>query len=303
MFLVLQGETYQFSKEVRASAGLREGFMQLALETFGIDFHSWYDKGFWGDAFAPYVLTFQGKVVASVCVNLLFERATSQNRGIEPSPRKLFVQLGGVITAKEHRGRGLSRWLINAVLAEWRDKADGIYLFANDSVLDFYPKFGFEKTLEYGSSIHVCGLAQNMRKLNPNNEEDLKLLKQCYTIGNPYAAFQMEYFNLIMFYALNSYKDCIFYLPEQQTVIITKPEGDTWLCSEILGDSKLPLTQLLGCLSPDQSYQVRLGFQPHSNINCLVQPLHEEDTTLFVLQGKAHPFKEERGRMPELSRA
>ena len=291
MSIVLRGETYEFSKEVRADASLREGFMQLALETFGIDFRSWFEGGFWGDAFAPYVLTFQGKVVASVCVNLMFERA------------KLFVQLGGVITAKEHRGRGLSRWLINTVLAEWREKAAGIYLFANDSVLDFYPKFGFAKTLEYSSSLLVYGSAQNIRKLDLKSEEDFKLLKQCYAVGNSYAAFQVEYFNLIMFYALNSYRDCIYYLPEQQTVLFAKQEGNSWLCSEILGGSNHPMNQLLSCLSPDQPFQVRLGFQPKSYIDCVVRPLHEEDTTFFVLQGKEHPFKEGKGRMPELSRA
>jgi len=294
MSIILQGENYDFSKEVRINPDLREGFMQLALETFGIDFRSWFESGFWGDAFAPYVLTYQGKVVASVCVNLLFEHT---------SPKKLFVQLGGVITAKEHRGRGLSRWLINTVLEEWHDKADGIYLFANDSVLDFYPKYGFKKTLEYESSIQVFGPAQSMRKLNPQCEEDIQLLKQCYTIGNPYAAFQIEYFNLIMFYALNTYKDCIYYLPEQQTVIIAKLKGDTWLCSEILGNSKLPLTQLIGCLSPGNPFNVRLGFQPQLGLDYLVQPLYEEDTTFFVLQGKEYPFKEGKGRMPELSRA
>jgi GNAT superfamily N-acetyltransferase len=294
MSIVLQGEIYEFSKEVRITPSLREGFIQLALETFGINFRSWYENGYWGDAFAPYVLTFQGKVVASVCVNLLFERSSN---------KKLFVQLGGVITAKEHRGRGLSRWLLQTILEEWRNKANGIYLFANDSVLDFYPKFGFEKYLEYEFSMLVCGRAYNMRKLNPLSEEDIKLLKHCYALGNPYAAFQVDYFNLIMFYALNSYKDCIYYLPEQQTVIMAKREGDTWLCSEILGNSKLPLTQLIGCLSPGNPFKVRLGFQPQLGLDYLVQPLHEEDTTFFVLQGKEPPFTQGQGRMPELSRA
>lgn len=303
MSIIFQDHLYEFSKEVRRDPHLREGFMQLALETFGINFHPWFEQGYWGDAFTPYVLTYQGQVVASVCVNLIFERATSQNKGRESSPRTLFVQLGGVITAKGHQGRGLSRWLLNAVLDEWREKANGIYLYANDSVLDFYPKFGFEKLQEYQASVLALGPAQPMRKLDLTSEEDLTLLKHCYEQGNPYAAFQVEYFNLILFYLLKPYRDCIYYLPELQTVLIAKQEEGTWHCFEILGSSTLPLPHLLGCLNPDQPTKVELGFQAQSSLDLPVQPLYEEDTTFFVLQGKEIPIATGQGRMPVLSRA
>ena len=303
MSIRLQGHIYEFSKEVRRAPQLREGFMQLARETFGIDFHPWLEQGYWGDAFMPYVLTYQGQVVASVCVNLIFGRITSQNMGREPSPRKLFVQLGGVITAKEHRGRGLSRWLIEQVLEEWREKADGIYLYANDSVLDFYPKFGFVQEPEFQASVVALGPAQTIKKPDPLREEDVNLLKHCYEQGNPYAAFQVEYFNLMMFYLLGPYKDCVYYFPEQQTLLIAKQEAGAWHCFEILGSSALPLPLLLGALNPGQPTRFELGFQVQSKINCSVQPLHEEDTTFFVLAGKEHPFTSGLGRMPVLSRA
>jgi hypothetical protein len=38
---------------------------------------------------------------------------------------------------------------LEKVLGEWRRKYDLIYLFANDSVLDYYPKFGFSRVEEY----------------------------------------------------------------------------------------------------------------------------------------------------------
>ena len=303
MSIRLQEHLYEFSKEVRRDPHLREGFMQIARETFGIDFHPWLEQGYWGDAFVPYVLTYQGQVVASVCVNLIFGRITSQNMGREPSPRKLFVQLGGVITAKEHRGRGLSRWLIEKVLEEWREKADGIYLYANDSVLDFYPKFGFVKEQEFQASVVALGPAQPMRKIDLTSEEDLTQLKHCYEQGNPYAAFQVEYFNLMMFYLLGPYKDCVYYVPEQQTLLIAKQEAGAWHCFEILGSSTLPLPQLLGVLNPDQPTRLELGFQAQSSLDFSVQPLHEEDTTFFVLEGKERPFTSGFGRMPVLSRA
>ena len=45
-----------------------------------------------------------------------------------------------------NRGEGRIDHMIQAmewILQNWSDRCDGIYLFANDTVLDFYPKFGF----------------------------------------------------------------------------------------------------------------------------------------------------------------
>lgn len=49
------------------------------------------------------------------------------------------------MTDVKYRDQGLLRIIMEKVIAEWKDKCELIYLFANDSVLDFYPKFGFDK--------------------------------------------------------------------------------------------------------------------------------------------------------------
>lgn len=38
---------------------------------------------------------------------------------------------------------------------DYADRVDGMYLFANDDVLNFYPKFGFQKATEYQYSKEV----------------------------------------------------------------------------------------------------------------------------------------------------
>lgn len=59
------------------------------------------------------------------------------------------------MTDCEYRNKGISRKLMDKVLQDWKDKCDAIYLYANDSVLDFYPKFGFIKAKEYQYSKNI----------------------------------------------------------------------------------------------------------------------------------------------------
>ncbi len=44
------------------------------------------------------------------------------------------------------------------IMQEYEDRTDGMFLYANDSVLAFYPKFGFYEKAEYQYSRPV----QNM---------------------------------------------------------------------------------------------------------------------------------------------
>lgn len=44
---------------------------------------------------------------------------------------------------ENYRGRGLSRQLMEHIMATYEDIP--MYLSANESVLDFYPRFGFER--------------------------------------------------------------------------------------------------------------------------------------------------------------
>lgn len=71
---------------------------------------------------------------------------------------KRYVQIGTVMTDENYRNQGLSRTLIKKILKEWENKCQGIYLYANNSVLNFYPKFGFSVCSEYQYSTFIQDL-------------------------------------------------------------------------------------------------------------------------------------------------
>ena len=169
--------TEQIHTNVREDPDLRAGFFALARETFDLDFEPWYRGGWWGERYIPYLLTVDGHAAANVSVNVLDTR-------FQGRPRR-YIQLGTVMTAPAFRGRGYSRRLLETVLDQWRDRFDGAYLYANDSVLDFYPKFGFRPGVETVHSRPFSGGRGTARPLDVDRREDLDLLLDRYALGTP----------------------------------------------------------------------------------------------------------------------
>ncbi|WP_326717516.1 GNAT family N-acetyltransferase [Vagococcus jeotgali] len=65
------------------------------------------------------------------------------------------LQLGTVMTKETYRDQGLSRRLIEEILKDYQGKVDMIFLFANETVLEFYPKFGFSRVMEDSYLLNV----------------------------------------------------------------------------------------------------------------------------------------------------
>lgn len=74
------------------------------------------------------------------------------------------IQLGAVMTHSDYRHQGLTVKLINHFLVKHGLYFNFIYLFANATVLDFYPKFGFEKIQESSFTLMVSDLKNKLRK-------------------------------------------------------------------------------------------------------------------------------------------
>ena len=274
---------------------LRESYFHLANTIFGLNFDKWYASGYWDDKFIPYVL-YDGDLAVSsagVCVNDILWRGR----------RKRYVQLSTVMTLPEYRNKGLNRWLIEYVLNEWSDLCDAVYLLANDTVVDFYPKFGFDEFTEYDFTVPVRKVEGEYRKLNMDNADDLNLMKSKYAAGNPFAEVKANNFSQFMFHCLNFQSENIYCLDQQDAVVIMEHDGTQMICYDILAGSDAPLDEILGVLANDDTQTAHLGFTPRVIEGCSVKETLEEDYHLFVLAGKENIFKEHKVKFPLLSRA
>lgn len=286
---------WRIEKNIRENVPLRESFMELAVKTFSLDFHSWWEKGFWGERYIPYVMTDGSKVVSNISVNVMDMNWDGEERK--------YIQLGTVMTDTEYRGRGFSRKLMEAVLDEWKDRCDcdAVYLFANDSVLDFYPKFGFKPAKEHQVSVMVSPKEGKLQRLNMSCSSDLQKLFAYYKKGNPYSRFAMaDNEGLLAFYCTGFLKENIYFLPDFDAAVVAESDGDTLVCYDIFSDGGERLESILEVLA--ETKEVLLGFTPTEPIG---QPalLKEEDTTLFLLDGKENLFQGNSLMFPLLSHA
>lgn len=142
--------TYKMNKQIRDHEIYRNSFIELAEAVFGLSFQSWYENGFWTDRYIPYALTDGDRVAANASVNIIDT--------VWQGEKKRYIQIGTVMTHPDYRGQGLMREIMESILADWKERCDGIYLYANDSVVDFYPKFGFEKAQEYVYRMKAAGV-------------------------------------------------------------------------------------------------------------------------------------------------
>ncbi|MFL5349096.1 MAG: GNAT family N-acetyltransferase [Hyalangium sp.] len=127
---------------------LQAAFCDYVPQVFRtVDFRRWCAWGEWNDDYRAFAVLDEGRVVANASVMRM--RLCIEGREV------IGYQLGAVGCVPSHRGRGLSRMVMQAALAYCG--AAPVLLFANENVRDFYPRFGFtprEQAL-FGTALHV----------------------------------------------------------------------------------------------------------------------------------------------------
>ena len=263
-----------------------KSFNELTRNTFGFDFIEWHEAGHFGDMYVPHVIMDGEKVVSNVSVNRMqFDiGGTIKN----------FIQIGTVMTNQEYQGQGLNKKIMESIIQEYADKVDGIYLFGNDSVLDYYPKFGFvpceeyEYYFSYENRSDVVPYA--MEKVDMSDETQAKrvydVLEKYVTnpdVSNENDAMYMsENISLYHFWLDSVYRSNIYYLSECGAYVVGAVEGDKLYLYQIIGKEKGELERVARAFGEGFS-EVVLGFTPVHKEGLEVRIHKEEDCTLFIM--------------------
>ena len=292
----ISGKNYFFATDYKDNDVFRRSFNRLTQRTFGFDFEQWYMDGYWQNRYIPYSMLDGDIVVANVSVNVLDFLVLGQ--------RKSYVQLGTVMTDQAYRGMGLSRALMERVLNDWQDKSDLIYLYANDSVLNFYPKFGFEKVHEYQCSkvVTMKDIHSPLRKLDMLCKDERDLLYRTASRSECVSKISMiDNVSLIMFYCTSFMKDNIYYLDKYDAVVIAEYNKDILHLQDIFCADHIPIDYVIEAMMNEQIKKVILGFTPLDDSPYEVKPIQEDDTTLFVKYNGETLLESEKLMFPILS--
>ena len=286
---------YEIVKHYRENAALRASFNALAEETFGLNFENWYQNGFWGGNYEPYSVFEDGRIVANVSLN-----RTDMLIGGET---ERIYQLGTVMTDPAYRNRGYIRALMAEIEKDIAD-ADGIYLFANDSVVEFYPKFGFRKAEEslYTRSVEQTGDCR-MVNIPMNNAEGWNKLSKAMEMGEPLSACaMMDNPGLIFFYVSQFMQGNVYCHPTRDIWAVAELEESELVLHNVFAPADVTLEDVIAAFGADVK-KVTLGFAPKDGEGFAAALLKEEDSTFFV---KGDAFRAENWRnlrIPSLSHA
>ena len=273
---------------------LRQSFNRLARDTFGLDFEPWYQNGFWGGQYDPWSLVLDGQVAANVSVNRIDCLLDGQ--------RRRYLQLGTVMTRKSLQGRGFNRRVMEAVLAE-REAWDGVFLYANDTVLDYYPRFGFQAAAEYRYRAFVTGsAAPTVRPVPMETPADWQHFQREKSRRHSLGLLQLETDGLLLFYLSQSMRDAVFFVPEADAYVLAEQEGELLTVYDAFSSGPVPLLGLCQAFGPSVR-QVELAFTPASREGLEEYAYRGEDTTLFVSGSPLVQDLERLRGFPELAHA
>ncbi|MGL5352260.1 MAG: GNAT family N-acetyltransferase [Clostridium sp.] len=295
-YIEIQGNSYEYVSKYKDNEVLRTSFNNLAKRTFNIDFEQWYKAGYWGDGYIPYSLVVDKKVVANVSVSIM--------EFLILGKRKKYIQIGTVMTEESYRGKGLCKTLMEMVLKEWEEKCDLIYLFANDSVTDFYPKFGFAESDEYECSINVNKKTKssNIIKMDMSSKKHGEILKEIVSNTKSFSKVTtLDNASLVMFYCTSFMEESVYYLEEYKTIVIAEFENDKLYLQDVFSTRDIKLDTIIEEIITNEIKEVVLGFTPNENIGYKEDIFKEEDTTLFVRGNNSDIFKLNKLRFPVLS--
>ncbi len=293
----IEGKSYKFVTNYRSNHELRDRLNALALKVFCFSFEKWYSSGYWTDKYRPYSLMYNDKIVSNVSVNLMEFMVLNQKRK--------FIQIGTVMTDPKHRNQGLSKILIEKVLEEWKDNCDLIYLFANDSVLDFYPKFGFKPIKEYECSKLIKSKKDvyGVLKLDMSTKANQHFIYEKIIESVSFSKISMlNNPSLIMFNYSCFMNDDVYYIKALETIAIAEYNDNVFFLKDIFCEDDISIDEVIEALGTNKINKVTLGFTP-KNTTSYEEAVFKSEDTLFILDDKHEIFKNMKVKFPILSHA
>lgn len=273
-------KTFELCDQIQHRDHERAAYEEICAEVFpGLTFEKWFKAGYWdGNLFNPHVLKDGDRIVSAVSVNKM-------NIKIGNETSKLYIQLGGVMTAKDYRHQGLSTALMDKILTEWEDKCDGIYLFGHEGVRDFYPRFGFKIVDEYQyfMNIKYDDCAEKAVRLDMGKKEDVDKLLKYYKLGNPFSLLQIDNKGLLMFYCMKYNKNDVYFVEAEDAVVIAGHEKESMVVYDIFCKADSSLENILAAVADENTQRAYFGFPLIKTKHSKIAKYDEEDNILFVL--------------------
>lgn len=224
------------------------------------DFRRWCEWRQWGDDYRAFcIVGDDGRVLANASVWRM--RLLVEGREL------VGYQLGAVGCLPQVRGQGLARRAVQAALAYCGSAP--VFLFANDSVLDFYPRFGFapapQTLFEAELQVEPVGDSRMVRAAALDLADGevraafLRSAGEALPVSAGFAA--RDYGRIATWYAANGYASPLRRL-DDDTWVFAGVEDGVLTIEDVFATRPFDLSAALPRLIEQPVHTLRFGFTP-----------------------------------------
>lgn len=265
-----------------------ESFNRLSVDTFGLDFSQWNKSGILRNKYIPYAYVVDDKIVSNVSVNKF--------RLIINGESKRAIQLGTVMTDKDYRNKGYSKLLMEHVMDEYKDKCDLMFLFANNTALDFYPKFGFNRFSEYKFEINAKDIMRNNFAFSLLDPDSAQTRWKISTVAKNRVPISNELGVCNDKWPLNTYcldeRWDIFNINDKDAIAFAKHVKGVLHIYDILSRKPFRLDEIIESLTSETDKKVELHFVPDKSRYNITQTIFDDnDNALFIYSKEPVNFR------------
>lgn len=235
-----------------------DAFFAHVAEVFpAIDFRRWGALGGWDADYDVLALVEADRVLASIGrTRMMLVVEGRETRG---------YQLGAVATRGSCRGQGLARRLMRDVLAEADREACPVFLFANPTVLDFYPRFGFQRMVQsrFGADAAIVPAAGHARAFDFGDARERRRLAElcgrAAPTGRRFGA--RAYYSILLWHICNR-PLAAHWLDAEEALIVTGREEDRLILHDVVAPRVFDLAAVLPAVAAAATRSVEFAFEP-----------------------------------------
>lgn len=285
---------FTFYKCYQNNVKLRNGFNKLIEKTFCINFENWYQNGYWKDQFNQYSLFDGEKAISTVS-------AYTMNLDWNGNEKHV-VQFGGVATDEQFRKQGLNRKVLEAAIKDYEGKVDDIFLLANHTVVDFYPKFGFQRCRQWQCSkdVHIT-TESTVVPVSMSDKQNWKVIEEAVMKSASNCALEMKRNpELIMFYLTQFMQENVYYIESLNAYVVAEIEGNELTLSQVFAPEVVDLDKVFDAFGKEIKH-VTLEFTPLNSEDYVQTEITDPDDNLFVMGKDVELFEKEKVMIPVLA--
>ncbi len=265
--------------DYRDDQSLRRSFNELMRTVFKFDLEAWYDAGYWTDMYVCHTLLDGTRAVANVSI--------ARQEFLVQGKLRSAIQVGTVMTHPDYRGMGLAGRLMDLVASRYSTQCDFMFLVANKTALNFYPRYGFAQVGMNSFTYYTeeqCRTSGSLRRLRPSGRDDLLLIERLARDRAPVSPVlaPRRDWSLLMFHLTGPYREHVYYLPEREALVVMTIDQDMAEILDIITPFTFRQSDIVRAVLPPTVKRVQLHFTPDGSLPGVASGEWISEDGLFV---------------------